>query len=603
MVMGTIIGRVGAIVGLGLLFAACSGSSKTTTGKDAPTNECGVGSVTCEGQDVAVCNADGTTTVVKTCSASQVCSEGVCIAGGTGVGGSSGTGGNDPGICDNGACTGATCLPNTRFCQAGSVWKCDSTGTNSKLSQSCAKSQFCREADDSATCSDQACTAGEKVCDGDIATSCEADGSGPKAGGTDCAATKQACYLGACQDTACTAGMKVCQDGDVYLCAKNGTDTSLLADCPNGTVCDGAKLACTPKVCDIGSIGCDGTRAVTCNAFGSGWDPAATDCAADSQVCVAGVCKDTTCSPNGTFCQGGNVFQCDSLGVNSTLWQTCTPNYYHCTPYPSSNYATCDYNQCQPSQLLCDGNIARTCNADGSWPQAGTDCGADKYCESGACKAKVCEPGTNFCKDGDIYNCDWNGAQSYLALDCPTDTTCDANAYACVPLPCSPGETTCLNNKVGKCAADGKSLSPVTEDCTTTSSVCGADNKCAKSVVDVLGDNEDPYTEYSNYVFGDAIKVTSARKLTEMQMNLVLGSPRELRWVVASSARARSTSRWPPARRTSSGCACWAATLRFRISTPYRSPARRASAHCSDASRVTTRPRCTPTPTRNTSTK
>lgn len=531
--MGRSIGRLGAVISLGVWLAACSGSSKTS---DKPKVErvCEPGSKSCDGQNVKVCSDDGTErTIEKTCLPSQTCADGDCAE--------------------------TACVPNTKFCKGGEVWKCDSTGGGSTLSQTCAKSQFCREADDSATCSDQACTGGQAICDGDVATKCLPDGSGPVSGGTDCAANKQACFEGKCKDTACAAGSKLCKDGDVYLCAKNGTDTSLLADCQSGTVCDGEKQACVPKVCDVGLAGCDGTRAVKCNAFGSDWDPAGTDCATENQVCVAGSCKKQTCTPNSSFCQSGNVYKCDSTGVTSSLSQTCNPIYYHCTPYPSANYAVCDYNQCQPNQVLCDGNIARTCNADGSWPQTGTDCGNDKYCDGGSCKTRVCDPGTIFCKDGDVYGCDWIGSRAELYQECPTDTTCkvaDFSNYSCVPLPCSPGETVCLGNKVGTCAADGQTLGKVIEDCTTSASVCGADNKCAKSAVDTLGVAEDATTEYSNYVIGDVIQVNSARKLTEMQMNLVLPAPRELRWVVfeeTSQSLYTAKQDWISSNQTGSG--------------------------------------------------
>ena len=505
--MGRTIGRLGAIIGLGLLSAACSGSSKTS-GKDPEPNVCLAGSRTCAGLIVKVCNDEGTALITeKTCVAPQTCADG--------------------------ACAETACVPNTKHCKDGAVWKCDSTGGGSTLSQTCAKGQFCREVDDSATCSDQACKAGEKLCDGDVATTCAADGSGPKDGGVDCSSKKQTCYQGACQDTDCTPGAKVCQDGDVYLCAQNGSDTTLLADCQVGTVCDGEKLACTTKICEAGASGCDGKRAVTCNAYGSGWDPTAVDCAATNQVCVAGACQKTTCTPNSTFCDGGNVHQCDKLGVSSSVWQYCSASYQHCQPYPSSNYAFCEDNACTPGQVArCYGNEVRACNPDGSAEETGTDCGVDKYCEAGECKALVCQPNTNFCKDGDIYNCEWNGTQAYLAMDCPTDTTCDANAFACVPLPCSPGDTVCLGNKVGKCAADGQTLSTVTEDCSLAGSICGPDNKCVKSVVETLGLPEDATTIYSNTLIGDVVKVSSPRTLTEIQAYLVLPSARELRWVV-----------------------------------------------------------------------
>jgi hypothetical protein len=508
--MGRSIGRLGAVVGLGVWLAACSGSSKTGD-KPAVERICEPGSKTCDGQNVKACSDDGTERIIeKTCSPSQTCADG--------------------------ACAETACVPNTKFCKGGEVWKCDSTGGGSTLSQTCAKSQFCREADDTAKCSDQACTAGELTCDGDIATTCLKDGSGPAPGGTDCAALMQACFEGQCQDTACTPGTKICKDQDVYLCAKNGTDMSLLADCQAGTVCDPEKLACVAKVCEIDEEGCDGTRPQKCNAYGTGWDPGATDCMTSNQVCVAGACKKATCSPNAKFCKDGNVMACDQAGVTSSLYSTCYAGSQHCVTSGDA-YAYCTYNDCVANQLLCQGNVAKVCNADNTWPQTGTTCGDTEYCEEGTgCKTRACEPGTIFCKDGDVHGCDWIGSRSDLYQQCPTDTTCNVTNgnYSCVPLPCSPGDTACLGNKIGTCSTDGQTLSKVTEDCTTAGSICGMDNKCAKSVVDILGidEGQGDISESSGYFIGDVVQVTSARKLTEMQLNLSLPPTRSLRWVV-----------------------------------------------------------------------
>jgi hypothetical protein len=498
---------VGAVIGLGLWLAACSGSSKSS-GTTTTDRICEPGSKSCDGLNVKVCSDDGTErNIVQTCAPSQTCADG--------------------------ACAETNCVANTKFCKGGDVWKCDSTGGGSLLSQTCSKSQFCREADDTASCASQTCKPGEPMCDGDTATVCAEDGAGPEPTGTDCKASMETCYGGACQATTCMPGTKLCQDGDVYLCGQNGSDTSLLVDCAAGNVCDGDVAACVPKVCDVGSSGCDGTRAVKCNAYGSNWDAAGTDCATDNQVCVAGSCKKKVCTPGASFCQDGNVFQCDQAGVSSSLSQNCVP-YYFCQEYSSSSYAYCTATPCQANQPACDGNVARVCNADGTWPEAGTDCGNDKYCQSGTCVAKICDPGTIFCKDGDIYGCDWLGTSAQLYDTCPADTTClvSNGNYSCIPLPCSPGETACIGNKVGTCAADGQSIGAVAADCTATSSVCDVDGKCAKTVTDTLGIAEDGTTEYANYVIGDVVKVNSARKLTEMQIDMSLPSPRELRWVV-----------------------------------------------------------------------
>ena len=523
--MGKLIGRGVAILGFTFLAVAC-GSSKKTPSNDPPPDGAGASSSVppggscdpdsrrCEGLNVKVCSANGTEeTIAETCLPSQSCSGGVC--------------------------TDTACIPNTRFCKDGAIWKCDSTGGGSALAQMCAAGMFCRDDDGSASCSNQACTPGQPMCDTNVAATCAADGSGPNPGGTDCAATNQACYQGQCRDIACAGGMKVCQHDDVYLCAQNGTDMSLLADCGMNEVCDGDAGACRPKVCDIGKVSCDDAKAKVqkCNAFGSAWVDGGNDCSADNNICVNGACKKQTCTANATFCQDGNVYQCDPSGVSSSLWQTCTPQYYHCEPYPSSNYAQCAYNQCQPSQVLCDGNVVKTCAANGSLPAAGTDCGNDKYCENGACKPKVCEPFTYYCKNGDVYYCDYFGGPQQgeqPAQFCPTDTTCQVtdNSATCIPLPCSPGETACLGNKVGVCASDGQSIGGVPTDCAANGNVCGTDGKCAKTIIETLGVAEDAVTESAGNVMGDVIQVNSARKVTEMQMQLVLAAPRELRWVI-----------------------------------------------------------------------
>ncbi len=506
--MGKVIGRyAGVILGFGLLIAACSGSSKTSD-KATPDRVCEPAAKRCDGLNVKVCSDDGTESLIEsTCLPSQTCADGVCAE--------------------------TSCVPNTKFCKNGAIWKCDKTGGGSTLTETCAMSQFCREANDDASCSDQACTPGEALCDGDVATTCTSNGSGPARGGTDCAATKQACYQGACRDMACSSGMKVCQHDNVYLCAKNGTDVSLLAECQPGEVCDADKGACRPKVCEIAALGCDGTRVTKCNTFGSAWDQTGMDCVADNKICVAGACQKQTCGPGMSFCQDGSVFLCDGSGIGSTLSQYCQAPWAHCQA--SGNYAYCTNYDCQPNQLSCFNNISKTCNPDGTWPATGTDCG-DKLCDpsDGICKTKVCEPYTYYCKDGDIHYCDYGGKMGGPIQYCPSGTACQVQQGSpdCVPYPCPPGETACLANKVGKCAADGQSLGTVTDDCAAAGSVCGADAKCAKSVVETLGVGEDATTESGGYVLGDVIQVTSARKVTEMQMNLVLASPRELRWVI-----------------------------------------------------------------------
>ncbi|RYZ08005.1 MAG: hypothetical protein EOO73_09930 [Myxococcales bacterium] len=498
--------------------AACSGNSSKDDGAGGGSNgsACTAGASRCDGLNVKVCNEDGTAeTIQATCLPSQSCSDG--------------------------ACRETACVPNTRFCKDGSVWRCDSTGGGSTLAQSCAGGLFCRDADGDATCSAQACFASEPLCNGSVATVCQATGAGPRPGGTDCSETGQACYQGECRDVSCTAGMKVCQHDDVYLCAQNGTDTSLLADCRDDEVCDPAMGACRAKVCDPGKSACDGSRVTTCNEYGSAWLSTSTDCGATGNVCASGSCKKQVCSPNRSFCNDGAVYSCDSTGSLSTLSETCNPQWYHCAEY--SSYAYCASNQCHAGDVFCDGNVIKTCAADGSIPQTGTACKTDEYCSEATCKPLGCTLGQSLCKDSDVYYCDYNGP--YLAQDCVDQTVCQLtpNGATCAALPCDPGGSVCLANKVGTCAADGQTLSKVTEDCTASASICGADLKCAKTAVDTIGAAESVDPVSSTMFVGDVIDVTSARKLTEMSMNLVLAGARELRWVVFEQTGTQFTAR------------------------------------------------------------
>lgn len=510
--MGQLIGRgLAAALGITLLSVACSGSSKKS-GAQTPDVICDANVRRCDGLNVKVCSEDGTQeTIESTCLPSQTCSDGMCA--------------------DN------ACVPNTKFCQDGAVWKCDSTGSGSTLSANCPTGQFCRDEDGAAYCSNQACTPGMGMCDGSVAATCAMDGSGPAPGGTDCAAQKQGCVQGACKPLACMPGSKLCQNGDVYLCSQAGTETSLLQDCAMGQVCDGDKAACVPSVCEPGKISCDSTRVVTCNDYGSAFKPPTQDCVKDNQICVAGTCKKQICNAQSTFCQDGNVYQCDVNGTSAALSQTCNPQYYHCLQYPGTSYAVCANNDCTPGQVFCDYNTVKTCADDGTIPATGTDCGNDNYCDGSSCKPKVCEPYTYYCKNGDVYYCNYYGGPQpgeQPVQACVADTTCriDNNQPSCVPLPCSPGETSCLANQVGTCAADGNSLTKVTDDCAAATSVCTADMKCAKTSAETIGVAEDATTEYAGSFIGNIVQVRSARKVTELQANLILASPRELRWVI-----------------------------------------------------------------------
>lgn len=537
--MGRSVG-VGVIIGLGALLAACSGTRSggpdtggpitfgvgggggSGGGGTAPGFGGSVGAIGgssafcsssvrhCDGMTVKMCDdtiPSRGEIIVQTCSSSQTCSNGACVS---------------------------SCAPKTSTCKDGAVWKCDDSGVGS-LAEQCAMGLFCRVDGDKASCSAQACTPGQAVCDGNVATTCRPDGSGVAPGGVDCSKSNQACDAGQCHGIVCTAGEKSCQHGDVYLCTRNGTDVSLLAGCHTDEVCDADMGSCRKKLCDPGKAACDGTRAQTCNEFGSGWAPGSTDCAADGKICVNGGCKKQLCAASRSFCQDGNVYNCDATGTTSMLSQTCNVATEHCTTYSGGSYGYCKTNDCHAGDSVCDGNVVKVCNADGSLPASGTACSDTQICDNAQCKDRPCTPGNYFCKGVDVYYCDFSSPYLYLSQSCGPDSVCKAigsSGANCAPLACSPGSTACIGNKLGTCGSDGQSLSAVTTDCSATSTVCTAALACAASATDAIGQAENAEVLSASNLIGDVIDVDSTRTLTELQMSLVLSGPRELRWIV-----------------------------------------------------------------------
>jgi len=526
--MGRSIGRsVGAIIGLGVLLAACSGTKSEgstpvgnvggagpvgTGGAEsggAGGRSCTPGAKRCDGSYVKQCDDSGSNeTITQICLPAQTCSNAACAAG--------------------------ACVPNTSTCKDGAVWKCDQKGV-STLAEQCAVGLFCRVDSDVASCSAQACTPSQPVCNANVATTCSADGSGVVSGGVDCGKSNRACEGGQCYDVLCKFGEKSCQHGDVYLCSHNGTDLSLLTACHSDEVCDGDMGSCRKKLCDPGKAACDGTRAQVCNDFGSAWLPGATECATDGKICVNGSCKKQLCAASRSFCQDGSVYNCDASGTTATLSQTCSPSTEHCATYNGGSFGYCKANDCHAGDSLCDGDVIKVCNADGSLPASGTACSESQVCDNAKCKDRPCVPGSYSCKGADVYYCDFFSPFLFLQQTCDADSSCKpvgTTGATCAPFACSPSSTACVGDKIGTCAADGQSLSAVTTDCTATTNVCTTELKCAKSATDTIGVSEKAELISGSNLIADVIDVDSTRKLTELQAQLVFTGTLELRWIV-----------------------------------------------------------------------
>ncbi len=146
----------------GLAAALASCSSETYC--DAATGQCldqlcTPNTATCDGEVATTCNADGSgyTGDRTDCDASG-------------------------GACDDGACT--VCRSGSFFCQGLALRQCDGTGNSSTVYKQCLASEFCDST--ALDCFPQICTPDNPACDANVATTCNADGSGYTGDRTDC---------------------------------------------------------------------------------------------------------------------------------------------------------------------------------------------------------------------------------------------------------------------------------------------------------------------------------------------------------------------------------------------------------------------------------
>jgi hypothetical protein len=136
------------------------------------------------------------------------------------------------------------------------------------------------------TCQIDVCTPGKALCDGDVASTCASDGSGPAPSGTDCESNGQACFEGARKPVVCTPGAKVCADDEVHTCFDNGTRL-VTSSCPSYQHCSEAsgEAACADDLCAEGESACSGERVATCDSLGSGFASLGEDCSENGNVC------------------------------------------------------------------------------------------------------------------------------------------------------------------------------------------------------------------------------------------------------------------------------------------------------------------------------
>jgi len=232
------------------------------------------------------------------------------------------------------------------------------------------------------------CVTGQPICNGNIASTCAADGSGPATGGTDCAAENKVCYGGTCLPKICNPNEYFCQGGNVYACGSSGATSTLNDTCFASEYCKAGNSTCQVDVCTAGAVICNGANLSTCAADGSGPVDAGTPCSTGS-TCDAGTCKPAICTVDALQCSSNTVQRCINGGTAWNTISTCTTAQY-CNELALP--IACVPDICGASASACNGEKLATCSADGGhFVNTGADCAASNtVCSlTGACVAEA----------------------------------------------------------------------------------------------------------------------------------------------------------------------------------------------------------------------
>lgn len=114
---------------------------------------------------------------------------------------------------------------------------------------------------------------------------------------------------------------------------------------------------------------------------------------------------------------------------------------------------------CVPDAAVCDGELARRCNSQGTGMEAGgTDCSEQENtaCWDGECRPIVCAgiaEGEYMCKEAVSQHCLNNGTALQIR-ECSGWQYCDESTGRCRAR-CTPGDTRCMMGARALCNSDG----------------------------------------------------------------------------------------------------------------------------------------------------
>jgi hypothetical protein len=348
---------------------AGSSAGETTTVQET----CNPSQVSCEGDLLVTCNADGTASTKTTC----------------------------PYGCNALSLLCNLCLPGAVSCDGQILQTCSSDG-QSETSVDCG-APGCNAS--LAACDAPACQSGDTQCAGISSFQTCTDGVW---GDVQPCPNDGTCDSAEDQCVTCYSGQSKCTNGILYDCASNGVWDSG-APCPTGN-------------CSSGSA---------CGVCTSG-DPPQTQCASNGagiQTCVSGSWGPSTlCGTDGetqeplSCIATSTPVQCQQCSPGSTATATCsnsTGNIQGCSPdgtNPNYVYQQCSNGcisgtsecMCTAGDARCNGSDSQVCGPGNVWSSSTCANGCDA--PTGACNGQTyCSPGQTICINGYTWYCNPSG--------------------------------------------------------------------------------------------------------------------------------------------------------------------------------------------------
>lgn len=388
------------------------GADEVCEDGECAEERCVEDSLSCEGEVLVRCAANGALITVSDCANSDA----YC------------TGDPEP------HCEPRACEPNATRCTDDllTVEACDARGTGWSFGVQCTDEQLCS----SGTCIDRACEAGTQDCNGvQVYTTCNETGDDST---TSLCADGTYCLDGgetiSCEPQTCNPGERRCLEGseEIEICDDLGSGFTERADCGDSQFCSSG--ICSAQVCVPESLFCVGDFSVaTCDPRGATFE---TIPCVEGFYCeetgLSAECLEQACPPDASRCAEDvydTIELCDDRG-SAFVSEAC--------PDDTACYGeACAPVVCTPGEILCPNDfLASNCHESGTF-RFESDCLEGTYCEgSSGCVDQICTPGTQFCgADGSEQLCNDSGSGATLVGPCPFG--CDGGE--CRPSECGDG--------------------------------------------------------------------------------------------------------------------------------------------------------------------